>query len=63
MESALHELVSLGSKMGYFKPLTDDQIQQNNTEARTIVERFVCGTGEDYLSSGTVHLTYIRNAM
>ena len=62
MESALHHLVSLGSKMGYFKPLTDDQIEQNNTAARRIVGRHACGDSEDYLSNGTIHLTHMRNA-
>ena len=62
MESALHHLVSLGSKMGYFKPLTDNQIEQNNTAARRIAERLVCGDSEDCLSNGTIHLTHMRNA-
>ena len=54
MESALHQLVSLGSKIGYFKPLTDDQTEQNNSAARKIVEMLDCGDAEDYLSNGTV---------
>ena len=61
MESALHRLVSFGSKMGYFKPLTDNQIEQNNTAARRIVERLACGDSEDCLSNGTIHLTLMRN--
>ena len=40
IETALHQLVSIATKVGYFKPLTSDQLTNNNEAARAIAKRF-----------------------
>ena len=39
IKSALHQLVSIATKSGYFKPLNSDQRSDNNEAARILAKR------------------------